>query len=144
MFKFRTMVNGSHAVEEKLAHECRDRIFFKVKEDPRVTAFGRFLRKYSLDELPQFFNVLRGEMSLVGPRPLLLSDFSKFPKRQQARRFVVKPGITGLWQVNGRSESSDQERMALDLEYVDRWSLWKDLVILARTIPAVIQAKGAY
>lgn len=144
MYKFRTMVNGAHELESELSKTNGDRIFFKVKDDPRVTRLGTLLRKYSLDELPQLFNVLRNDMSLVGPRPLLLSDFDKFPKHRQLRRFSLKPGITGLWQVSGRSELSDNDRIRLDLDYVDGWGFWKDVVILARTLPVVIRARGAY
>lgn len=144
MYKFRTMVNGSHEMENKLAQEMCGQIFFKMKTDPRVTPFGRFLRKLSLDETPQIFNVLCNEMSIVGPRPLLLSDFSKFPRDRQLRRFAMKPGITGLWQVKGRNNLTDKERIELDCKYVDEWSIWKDLIILLQTIPAVISTRGAY
>jgi len=143
MFKFRTMVNGAHEAEDSLAEAQEGRTFLKIHDDPRITPLGRFLRKYSLDELPQLFNVLRGDMSLVGPRPLLLPDFRKFPGREQMRRFAARPGITGLWQVNGRSQTTDEDRMLLDLEYVDRWSLLLDLEILLRTPPAVLRAEGA-
>lgn len=144
MYKFRTMINGSHELENKYAQEMCDQIFFKMKTDPRVTKFGCLLRKSSLDELPQILNVLRNEMSLVGPRPLLLSDFSKFPRDRQLRRFSVKPGITGLWQVKGRNDLTDIERIELDCKYVDEWSITKDMVILLQTIPSVIIARGAY
>jgi lipopolysaccharide/colanic/teichoic acid biosynthesis glycosyltransferase len=144
MYKFRTMVNGSHKIEDKLAEESGSRIFFKMKTDPRITTFGRFLRKFSLDELPQIFNVLFNNMSLVGPRPLLLSDFDKFPRDRQLRRFAMKPGITGLWQVKGRNDLTDNERIELDCKYVDEWSIIKDMTILLETIPAVISGKGAY
>jgi lipopolysaccharide/colanic/teichoic acid biosynthesis glycosyltransferase len=141
MYKFRTMIAGAEAMQEALPSETAD--FFKLKSDPRVTPLGRFLRKYSLDELPQVFNVLEGTMSLVGPRPLLLSDLGKFPLRGQMRRFSVRPGLTGLWQVSGRSGTTDEERMRLDREYVNRWSLLLDLWILLRTIPAVFSGRGA-
>ncbi|MFQ5791739.1 MAG: sugar transferase [Acidobacteriota bacterium] len=143
MLKFRTMVDGAEHSENRLARERPDRAFLKVRNDRRVTCLGRFLRKSSIDELPQLLNVLRGEMSLVGPRPLLVSDFLKFPKQHQMRRFAVLPGMTGLWQVSGRSSTTDEDRIRLDLQYVDHWSLWLDLMILARTIPAVIRAEGA-
>lgn len=142
MYKLRTMVDGADKLEPALARRSCG-TFFKLENDPRTTALGSFLRKYSLDEWPQLLNVLRGDMSLVGPRPLLLSDFDKLPRHQQLARFAMKPGITGLWQVNGRSACSDRDRMRLDLEYVNRWSLWLDLRILARTIPAVLKADGA-
>ena len=145
MLKLRTMRHGAEHLEEELARrQQRDgRVFLKLADDPRVTPLGRFLRKTSLDELPQLWNVLRGDMSLVGPRPLLLTDFRKFPKREQMRRFAMKPGITGLWQVSGRSRVSDAERIRLDLEYVDRWTPGLDLEILARTIPVVLSTEGA-
>jgi lipopolysaccharide/colanic/teichoic acid biosynthesis glycosyltransferase len=143
MFKLRTMRHGADKMENELAHCLDGRTFLKLENDPRVTRTGRFLRKYSIDELPQLWNVLRGDMSLVGPRPLLLCDFRKFPRREQIRRFAVKPGITGLWQVSGRSLVGDEERMRLDLEYVDRWSLGLDFAILVRTLPVVLTARGA-
>lgn len=142
MYKFRTMVAGADRAEDDLAHQSGSH-FLKIKSDPRVTRLGAFLRRYSLDELPQFFNVLEGTMSLVGPRPLLVSDLQKFPMRGQMRRFSVKPGITGLWQVTGRSDTSEAERMALDREYVNRWSLWLDAKILAKTFGAVLSGRGA-
>ena len=123
--------------------EGRDASGNLLPDAQRLTRFGRWLRKTSLDELPELWNVLKGDMSLVGPRPLLVCDFRKFPKREQLRRFSVKPGITGLWQVSGRSSLPDSERMRLDLEYVDHWSLGLDLKILARTLPVVISADGA-
>lgn len=144
MYKLRTMVDGADRMEETLAASSGNPTFLKIKRDPRATSIGRLLRKYSIDELPQLYNVLRGDMSLVGPRPLLLSDFRKFPKREQLRRFAVKPGMTGLWQVSGRSACTDTQRIRLDLEYVDRRSLALDLTILARTIPVAVLGKGAY
>ena len=143
MYKLRTMRRGAERQEDELAECQEDRTFLKIENDPRVTWIGRFLRKSSVDELPQLVNVLKGDMSLVGPRPLLLCDFRKFPRREQLRRFSVKPGITGLWQVSGRSSLPDSERMRLDLEYVDNWSFGLDLKILARTFPVVISARGA-
>lgn len=143
MLKLRTMVHGAEGREEELAAARPGRTFFKIPGDPRITPLGRWLRRHSIDELPQLVNVLRGEMSLVGPRPLLLSDFANYPKRAQMRRFSVKPGLTGLWQVSGRSDLDDAERIRLDLEYVDRWRLGLDLEILSRTLPAVLSGKGA-
>jgi len=120
------------------------RIFEKVaKGDARVTRVGRILRNLSLDELPQLLNVLRGDMSLVGPRPLLLSDMRAFPDGRAMLRFQMKPGLTGLWQVSGRSLLSDLERIRLDLEYVERWSPWLDFTILLRTPLVVALARGA-
>lgn len=144
MYKLRTMFDGAQTLEDEFALRLTGRTFLKIQNDPRTTLVGRFLRKYSVDELPQLYNVLRGDMSLVGPRPLLRSDFRKFPKREQLRRFSVKPGLTGLWQVSGRSATSDHERIRLDLQYVDRWSLWLDLRILLRTIPVVLSTEGAF
>lgn len=143
MLKLRTMRREAERIEDELACEQEGRTFLKLENDPRITRLGRLLRKWSIDELPQLVNVLKGDMSLVGPRPLLLCDFRKFPRREQLRRFSVKPGITGLWQVSGRSALPDAERMRLDLEYVDRWSLGLDLAILARTLPVVVSARGA-
>lgn len=143
MYKLRTMRKGAERMQDELASCLEGKTFLKIEDDPRVTWVGRLLRKWSIDELPQLWNVIKGDMSLVGPRPLLLCDFRKFPKREQLRRFSVKPGITGLWQVSGRSSLPDSERMRLDLEYVDRWSLGLDLAILARTLPVVISTRGA-
>lgn len=142
MYKLRTMVDGAERLESSLMDSV-DGTFMKLRHDPRTTPLGRFLRKYSLDELPQLVNVLTGDMALVGPRPLLLSDFRKFPKQEQMRRFSVPPGITGLWQVSGRSSCSDEERILLDLEYVERCGLRLDLEILLRTIPVVLRTDGA-
>lgn len=144
MYKLRTMRTGADAEEIGLARDRPGGIFFKLADDPRTTRLGRWLRKYSIDEIPQLFNVLKGEMSLVGPRPLLLTDFTKFPKSEQLRRFSVKPGLTGSWQVSGRSRLGDAERIALDLAYVDEWSVGLDLRILARTVPTVIRGEGSW
>ena len=143
MLKFRTMYHGADALEAELAAAARGRTFLKIEDDPRVTPLGRWLRKSSLDELPQLYNVLRGDMSLVGPRPILLSDFFKFPRGHEMRRFTAKPGLTGLWQVSGRSLVSDVQRIELDLVYVDCWSVGLDALIIARTIPAVLSGRGA-
>ena len=117
---------------------------FKVTNDPRITSIGTFLRKWSLDELPQLFNILRGEMSLVGPRPLPVDEVKRFSDLAHRRRLSVKPGLTCLWQVQGRNKISDfKEWVRLDLEYIDNWSIWLDLAILLRTIPAVFSAVGA-
>jgi lipopolysaccharide/colanic/teichoic acid biosynthesis glycosyltransferase len=116
---------------------------FKLREDPRITMVGQFLRKTSLDELPQLVNVLLGEMSLVGPRPLPVRDVNLFSEAWLMRRFSVKPGLTGLWQVSGRSNASFSRWIELDLEYIDTWSVLLDLRILARTLPAVLNRVGA-
>lgn len=142
MYKFRTMIRNAEELQAELAEEVGAQ-YFKLQEDPRVTAVGRFLRRYSLDELPQLFNVLEGTMSLVGPRPLLVSDLDRLPIRGQMRRFSVRPGITGLWQVSGRSTTTDEERMRLDREYINNWSLWLDARILVRTIGVVLSGHGA-
>jgi lipopolysaccharide/colanic/teichoic acid biosynthesis glycosyltransferase len=143
MYKFRTMVDGAERQESRLADAQADRTFLKIKDDPRITPLGSVLRRFSIDELPQLFNVLRGDMSLLGPRPLLRSDLHRFPRASLMRRFAMKPGISGLWQVSGRSLLPDADRIRLDIDYVDNWSLTRDLVILARTVPVVMTAKGA-
>lgn len=143
MYKLRTMCEDAEQREHTLASQQPGRVFFKRRADPRVTSVGRWLRKYSIDEIPQFLNVLRGDMSLVGPRPLLSSDWKNFPRDHRRRRITMKPGITGLWQVNGRSLCSDDERMRLDVEYVDKWNLTLDLKILLRTPVTVLTARGA-
>jgi lipopolysaccharide/colanic/teichoic acid biosynthesis glycosyltransferase len=143
MFKLRTMCDGAEQQEHALASQRPSRVFFKRHADPRITTVGKWLRKYSIDEIPQFVNVLAGDMSLVGPRPLLSSDWKNFPRDHRRRRITMKPGITGLWQVNGRSLCSDDERMRLDVDYVDNWNLTLDLKILLRTPVTVLTARGA-
>jgi lipopolysaccharide/colanic/teichoic acid biosynthesis glycosyltransferase len=144
MFKFRTMVVDAERQMEQLQHlnEVSGPVF-KIKNDPRITPIGKFLRKTSLDEVPQLFSVLKGDMSLVGPRPLPIRDYEGFNEDWQRRRFSVKPGITCLWQVQGRSSISFEKWMELDLQYIDKWSLWLDFQILLQTIPAVLKGSGA-
>ncbi|MGB9075786.1 MAG: sugar transferase [Terracidiphilus sp.] len=141
-FKFRTMVREA---EEKLAallpRNERDAVLFKVTHDPRVTGFGHILRRYSLDELPQFFNVLRGEMSVVGPRPPVASEVREY-SHSHLRRLEVLPGITGLWQVQGRHDASFDSYVSLDVTYIENWSLALDLKIMARTLGVVLSGTG--
>lgn len=146
MIKFRTMRAGADDLKANLAHlnQTGDSRLFKIKADPRVTLFGSFLRRWSLDELPQFWNVLLGDMSLVGPRPFFESDFAAY-EDHHFRRLDTKPGITGLWQVGGRSEVVNFEDVVyLDRRYIEQWSLWLDLSIMVRTMPSVIRRTGAY
>ncbi len=144
LLKFRTMRVGTELEQERLSTKTGEGPFFgKIKDDPRVFPIGRFLRRSSLDELPQLINVLKAEMSLVGPRPLVLIEAKRFNQWNHLKRFSMKPGISGLWQVNGRSQTSARERLAYDLEYVMNWSLKLDLRILLETIPAVLTGRGA-
>ncbi len=143
LYKFRSMEEKAEEKKEDLVRfNLMNGPVFKMKNDPRVTRMGRFLRKTSLDELPQLFNVLRGNMSFVGPRPLPAEEVEKF-KGWERRRLSMKPGITGLWQVSGRNQIDFHEWIKLDLEYIDNWSLWLDFKILLKTIPAVLLGKGA-
>jgi len=144
MYKFRTMVPAAESIQEKLAHlnEMSGPVF-KIKNDPRVTPLGAILRKTSIDELPQLLNVLKGDMSLVGPRAMSVRDYQFFNEDWQRRRFSVPPGITCLWQVYGRNTIPFEQWMVLDMQYIDRWSFWLDLKILALTIPAVFRGLGA-
>jgi exopolysaccharide biosynthesis polyprenyl glycosylphosphotransferase len=146
MFKFRSMVSNAEQLKQELAslNEMSGPVF-KITNDPRVTKVGRVLRKLSFDEFPQLFNVLMGDMSLVGPRPLPVEEVSRFDDLAHRRRLSVKPGLTCLWQVSGRNEVSDfKEWVRLDLEYIDHWSLWLDFKILWWTIPVVLLGKGAH
>lgn len=144
IYKFRTMVPGAEKMMAQLEkyNEVSGPVF-KIKNDPRMTAGGKWLRRTSIDELPQLLNVLKGDMSLVGPRPLPVRDYEGFGKDWQRRRFCVRPGITCLWQVQGRSSIGFDQWMRLDMQYVDEWSLWLDLKILAMTVPAVLRGSGA-
>jgi exopolysaccharide biosynthesis polyprenyl glycosylphosphotransferase len=145
LYKFRTM--GTNAEQFKHELEAMNEMsgpVFKVTNDPRVTPIGKWLRRYSLDELPQLYNVLRTEMSLVGPRPLPVDEVKRFDNLAHRRRLSVKPGLTCLWQISGRNQISDfKDWVRLDLEYIDNWSLWLDLKILIRTVPAVLIGTGA-
>jgi exopolysaccharide biosynthesis polyprenyl glycosylphosphotransferase len=144
LYKFRTMVEGAHERMTEVAHLNEvDGPVFKVRRDPRVTRFGRFLRRFSLDELPQLWNVLRGDMSLVGPRPFVIHEADQIVG-WAGRRLDITPGITGPWQVMGRNDLTFDEMTTLDYVYVTNWSLWWDIKILIKTIPAVLARKGAY
>jgi exopolysaccharide biosynthesis polyprenyl glycosylphosphotransferase len=144
MYKFRTMVVDAEQLQAGLEHrnEATGPVF-KIRDDPRLTRVGRFLRRTSLDELPQLWHVLTGEMSLVGPRPMAVRDVSLFTEPWLMKRFSVRPGLTCLWQISGRSSLGFEQWIALDLEYIQRWSLWLDLKILLLTIPAVVSGRGA-
>jgi exopolysaccharide biosynthesis polyprenyl glycosylphosphotransferase len=144
MIKFRTMLSGADRLQDKL--ETRNEAsgpLFKIRDDPRVTRVGAFLRRFSLDEVPQVLNVLRGEMSLVGPRPLPIRDYEKLQPWHR-KRYNVLPGITGLWQISGRSELTFDDLVRLDFYYLENWSIWMDITILLKTIPAVFGQRGAY
>lgn len=142
-YKFRTMnVNAESQKNELLSLNEMSGPAFKITDDPRVTLVGKFLRKTSMDELPQFYNVIKGDMSLVGPRPPLPSEVKQY-KEWQYRRLSVKPGITCLWQINGRNDIDFDKWMKLDLQYIDNWSFWTDIKIILKTIPAILRCNGA-
>lgn len=144
MWKFRSMVTGADKMVDKLLEKNDvDGAMFKIKRDPRVTRIGRVIRKYCLDELPQFYNVLRGDMSLVGPRPPLPREVAKYTEYDRQRLTVV-PGVTGLWQISGRNELSFDEMVALDIQYINHASVLEDLKILLKTIFVVVHPTGAY
>jgi len=145
MLKLRTMATGADAQVDRLLHlnEGAGGVLFKMREDPRITPVGRVLRRFSLDELPQFINVLKQEMSVVGPRPPLRREVENYD-RHVNRRLLVKPGVTGIWQVSGRSELSWDESVRLDLSYIDNWSMAGDLMIITKTVKAVLAGRGAY
>lgn len=145
MFKVRSMCLDAEArLQEILAqNQHKDGVTFKLKHDPRITRVGRWLRKFSLDELPQLYNVLIGDMSLVGPRPPVPSEVSKYSLAHR-RRLAIKPGITCIWQISGRAEIDFSGQVQLDVNYIENLSFWMDVKILARTVPAVISGKGAY
>lgn len=143
MWKFRSMVVGAHAMkDELLADNDSDGPIFKIKNDPRITKIGQWIRKHSLDEIPQFFNILKGDMSLVGPRPALPEEVAAYSQRDQAR-LKVMPGLTGLWQVSGRSNLTYDEMINLDLDYVNHHGFWVDLKIMLVTVWQMIDAKNA-
>lgn len=142
-FKFRTMVQNADKKKSQLAVlNERDGILFKIANDPRITRFGRILRKYSLDELPQFLNVLRGEMSIVGPRPAIAGEVEQY-EPEHLKRLEVAPGLTGLWQVEARRDSSFARYVALDIAYIENWSFWLDFTILTRTVGVVLRGTGS-
>jgi lipopolysaccharide/colanic/teichoic acid biosynthesis glycosyltransferase len=144
MLKFRTMVQGAADLQTRLEERNEaGGALFKIREDPRVTRVGRLLRRFSIDELPQVLNVLRGEMSLVGPRPLPLRDFAQLQPWHR-KRYHVLPGITGLWQISGRSNLTFDDLVRLDFYYIENWSIWLDISILVKTLPAVLAGRGAY
>jgi exopolysaccharide biosynthesis polyprenyl glycosylphosphotransferase len=144
MLKFRTMYADAAGQQAELeASNEADGPLFKIREDPRVTPVGAFLRRLSLDEVPQVWNVLRGEMSLVGPRPLPLRDYQRL-EAWHRKRYLVLPGVTGLWQISGRSNLGFDDLVRLDFYYLENWSLWLDITILAKTVPAVLTGRGAY
>ena len=144
-YKFRSMYIDAEARKAELLkhNESGDGVIFKMKKDPRITPVGRFIRKFSIDELPQLFNVLLGDMSLVGPRPPLPSEVRTYTLEER-KRLNITPGITCLWQVSGRSELPFRQQMALDKEYISSRSAWKDFLILLKTIPAILTGRGAY
>lgn len=145
MYKFRSMVTNAEELKKKLAEENgqSDRFIFKMKDDPRITKIGHFIRKTSLDEFPQFFNVLKGDMSLVGPRPALPDEVARYGSLYSTR-LLVKPGITGPWQVSGRSDLSQEQSEYLDVSYIENWSIAGDLAILAKTVLVVFRGTGSY
>jgi lipopolysaccharide/colanic/teichoic acid biosynthesis glycosyltransferase len=144
MLKFRTMVSGAADLQPGLEEQNEaSGALFKMRDDPRVTRVGRILRRLSLDEIPQIVNVLRGEMSLVGPRPLPLRDYRLLEDWHRAR-YAVLPGMTGLWQISGRSGLTFDDLVRLDFTYLENWSIWLDITIIAKTIPAVLTRRGAY
>ena len=145
MYKFRTMCTDAEQKKQELqSMNQMSGPVFKIDHDPRIFPLGRILRKWSIDELPQLFNVLKGDMSLVGPRPLPVYEVENFSDPAHRRRLSVKPGLTCLWQISGRNEITQFDQwVELDLKYIDNWSLWLDISILIRTVPAVLFGSGA-
>ena len=150
MFKFRSMVEGAEAMREELENQNEsDGVLFKMREDPRITSIGRHLRRWSMDEMPQILNVLRGDMNLVGPRPLPWRDLDGIDNDSElaywfAQRSKVKPGITGTWQVSDRQNLKMEDMVRLDIDYIQNWTIWGDMVLLARTLPAIIRGRGSH
>jgi lipopolysaccharide/colanic/teichoic acid biosynthesis glycosyltransferase len=144
-YKFRSMLRNAEKQKATLAqqNESGDGVIFKMKRDPRVTRVGRFIRRFSIDELPQFLNVLLGDLALVGPRPPVPREVAEY-RLEERKRLHAKPGLTCLWQIQGRSEIPFKEQVRLDLQYIHSQSLWKDMVILVKTVPAVLFGRGAY
>jgi len=144
-FKFRSMIVNAEALKAELArqNESADGVIFKMKRDPRVTIVGRFIRRFSIDELPQVLNVIRGEMSIVGPRPPVPREVEQYGFRER-QRLMVKPGLTCIWQVSGRSDVPFHQQVEMDFQYIREQSLWADLALIVRTVPAVLLGKGAY
>lgn len=144
-YKFRSMVVDADKVKDELIrqNESKDGVIFKMKKDPRITKVGRIIRRFSIDELPQLLNVLKGDMSLVGPRPPIPREVNEY-SLEDRKRLHIKPGITCIWQVSGRSDIPFTEQVQLDKQYISSQNFWKDLLILLKTIPAVITGKGAY
>ena len=144
MLKFRSMVINADAMKDQLmaANEMQGGVVFKMKNDPRITSIGRFIRKFSIDELPQLINILRGDMTIVGPRPAVPREVAQY-KVWQRRRLSVRPGLTCYWQISGRNEIGFDEWMQLDLRYVDNWNLKIDLELILKTFPVVLTGRGA-
>lgn len=144
-YKFRSMRRGADRLKEQLLtqNESADGVIFKMRHDPRITRIGRVLRRFSIDEMPQFFNVLSGDLSLVGPRPPLPSEVAQYTLNDR-KRLHIKPGLTCLWQIGGRSELPFEQQVRLDMEYIHSRSIWQDLRIMLKTIPAVLFGRGAY
>ncbi len=144
-YKFRSMVRNAETLKDTLAqrNESGDGVIFKMKHDPRITRVGRFIRRFSIDEMPQFLNVLMGDLALVGPRPPVPREVAEYTLAER-KRLQVKPGLTCLWQIQGRSDIPFKEQVRLDLQYIHSQSLWKDIVILLKTVPAVLLGRGAY
>jgi lipopolysaccharide/colanic/teichoic acid biosynthesis glycosyltransferase len=142
-YKFRSMCEDAEALRASVEHMNQRELVFKIANDPRLTPVGRWLRKFSIDECPQFWNVLKGDMSLVGPRPAIPEEVEQY-KRWQRRRLRMRPGLTCLWAVSGRDEVDFETWMKLDMEYIDRWSLALDWKIILRTLPSVLTGRGAH